>query len=87
MYELTITVADGTSDGTDGDQYVTINGTGGTTEESLCDGTFSSGSTTSCTVTSVVDVGEVTCVVWRTVGTDGWLFQKVGNNYFLLVVI
>jgi len=82
--EYTISVKirnNGEHDGTTNNQYVRIKGTKGTTTELQCSADFDSpGSTASCTVSSFEDIGQYRCVIWRTTGTDGWVFTELGMS-------
>jgi len=79
-YKITVAIKSGSYDGTDGDQFVKISGTKGETEELQCLADFSAGTSPTCEVDSHADIGEYTCVIWRTVGTDGWIFSELDMN-------
>ena len=60
-------------------QFVKIVGTRGETQEEECLGNFNvnPGDDVTCTLTSKLYVGTVTCVVWRIDGEDGLGLSQV----------
>ena len=89
MYQLTATIRDTSEyDGTVDEQFVTITGTLGETEERKCSADFDViGQDVICSFESDVKIGDYECVSWRSAGYDGWSLMKVCGDIFIFFLL